>query len=97
MATPKTGSFVWISCKVKPGPFSNERVVRVDTPNGPWVGFVNVRYLKEPIENGETEIQARVISANGKTIEVSLPGHSVASSRVIRKDKTQVSLVTVPA
>ncbi len=98
MATPKTGSFVWISCEVKSGPFSNERIVRVDSPGGPWVGFVDVRYLKDPVESGRTEIQAHVLSTNGKTIQISLPGHSVASSRVIEKEKTQVgSLVTVPA
>jgi hypothetical protein len=100
MATPKlkVGDLVWIPCEVKPGPFSNERVVRVATPDGSsWVGFVDVRYLKEPIEKGTTAIKARVLSINHDTFEVSLPGHSVASSRVIQKEKAQVSLAAVSA
>ena len=101
MAAPKlkSGDLVWIPCEVKPGPFSNERVVRVTKPDGSsWVGFVDVRELKDPnIERGETAIKARVLSLTHETFEVSLPGHSVASSRVIQKEKAQVSLAVVSA
>jgi hypothetical protein len=95
---PKAGVVVWIACAVKPGPFSNERLVRVESVEGdPWVGFVDVRYLEHPVEQGETKIQARVLSVEDDTIKISLPGNSVAPSRVIQADKQQVSFASVPA
>jgi hypothetical protein len=99
MAAPKAkaGSVVWIDCEVKPGPFSNERMVRVEGAEGPWVGFVDVRHLENPVKEGTTRIQAYVLSAEDDTIKVSLPGHSVASSRVIEAERERVSLATVPA
>jgi hypothetical protein len=45
----KIGTRVWVPCEVKPGPFSDERFVKICV-NGenPWLGFVPVDRLKEP-------------------------------------------------
>ena len=34
---PQVGGKVWIPCEVKPGPFSNERLARIQLAAGPWV------------------------------------------------------------
>ena len=36
------GAYTWLPCEVKPGPFSDERLVRVASELGDWVGFVPV-------------------------------------------------------
>ena len=47
----KPGALIWLPCEVKPGPFPNERLVKVASRAGEdWVGFVDVRYLKEPLD-----------------------------------------------
>jgi hypothetical protein len=97
----KPGLWVWIPCEVKPGPFSNERSILVQTPLGqPWVGFVDVRFLREPIVRGSTAVQALVADVRGERILLTLPGQPVDSSRVreIKKqDAEKVPLVPVPA
>jgi hypothetical protein len=40
------GQQVWITCKVQPGPFSEEPLVTVETVNGPVTGFVATDELK---------------------------------------------------
>jgi hypothetical protein len=59
----KPGHYVWIACEVKPGPFSDERMVRVaSTLSGEvWVGFAPVSALKEDVIKGKTSIKALVI------------------------------------
>ncbi len=93
----KPGDVIWVKCEVKPGQFSNERMVRVGGKEG-WVGFVDQRFLRnEDAALGTAEIQGTVVAAHGENFDVSLPGHSVASSRVIETRKTQVSFASVPA
>jgi hypothetical protein len=52
------GAYTWLPCEVEPGPFSDERWVRIASEFGDWVGYVPVSYalscLKsvDPIEGG---------------------------------------------
>jgi hypothetical protein len=68
---------------VKPGPFSNERLVRVDGEPESWVGFVPVWYLHEPVEQGATKIRAVVVELQGERFVARIPGHPVASRLVV--------------
>lgn len=96
----KPGMMVWIPCEVKPGPFSNERSVLVKTLGAPWVGFVDVRFLKDQVPSGETSIKGEIAAIQGGYVVLSLPGHPVDSSRVrsIEREKAdRVPLVPIPA
>lgn len=60
------GQHVWIPCEVKPGPFSDERLVRVNAPAPDsampvWTGFVPATRLREPINVGSTDATAVVV------------------------------------
>jgi hypothetical protein len=46
MAIPKVGKEIGILCNVQPGPFSDERLVTVETVEGPISGFVQESELK---------------------------------------------------
>ena len=96
----KAGNTVWFPCEVKPGPFPNERSVLVRTPDKPWVGFVEVRFLKELIASGKTSVRALIVEVRNDRIVIALPGQPLDSSRVrvIPKDEAdRVPLVPVPA
>ena len=82
--TLSVGRAVWVPCELKPGPFSNERLVRVQG-GGPesWVGFVPIWYLQEPVEEGVTKIRAVVVELQGDHFVARVPGHSVASQLVV--------------
>ena|SRR5438093_3511430 len=61
------GQRVWIPCEVKPGPFSDQRMVNISSPAvdsavSRWTGFVPITELREPIEYGSTSVAAIVIN-----------------------------------
>jgi hypothetical protein len=58
------GQYVWVPCEVKPGPFSDERMVRVNSPVGRWAGFVHTSRLREPVAAGLTEATALVVEVH---------------------------------
>jgi len=73
----RSGTRIWLPCEVKPGPFSDERMVRVESESGRWLGFVPVAFLREPIEEGPTFISAVVAEIRGACFTARLPGHPV--------------------
>ena len=88
-----SGCRVWIPCEVKPGPFSDERFVRVDSPAGPIVLFVRAEYTEDPdITDGETRVLALVTQVSPESFTARLPGHAV-SSKTFRGDTSGVSAV----
>ena len=78
--TVEVGATVWLPCEVKPGPFSNERMVKVASEFGDWVGFVPETSLKHPVSEGRTLIPARVIDIQGDRVLAALPGESLSST-----------------
>lgn len=70
----RPGVRVWIHCEVKPGAFSNERMVRVYHDHGVWFGFVDESNLRQPVSSGRTEIVAIVEDVQGDRIFARLPG-----------------------
>jgi hypothetical protein len=78
--TMRPGSKIWIPCEVKPGPFSDERMVRVQMPGGPWLGFVETFHLREAPEAGPTSILATVTEVSDDEFVARLPGHPIGSA-----------------
>lgn len=76
----RPGARIWIPCEVKPGPFSDERMVRVETQAGEWLGFVDVRLLRDRgLTEGRTSVLATVEAVSGQRFTARLPGHPVRS------------------
>jgi hypothetical protein len=73
----RAGMRVWIPCEVKPGVFSNERVVSVQRSHGVWTGFVPESVLRERIDRGQTAVQALIYEVREGIVEAFLPGDSV--------------------
>ena len=71
---------VWIPCEVKPGPFSDERIVRINTEGRTWLGFVPVDALREPIIKGSTAVRAVITQVFGARFNAKIAGESVTSS-----------------
>jgi hypothetical protein len=77
----KAGATIWIPCEVKPGPFSNERLAKLAVSGTEWVGFVDVRDLRETPESGPTFVRARVTAVAVDSFTAELPGHPLSASR----------------
>jgi hypothetical protein len=76
--TIRPGATIWLPCEVKPGPFSDERLVRVEMPSGgPWVGFVEVGALKEPIHEGKTSVRAIIVEVSKDSFVARIVGHDL--------------------
>ena len=92
----RVGMQIWIPCEVKPGPFPDERAVRVVFGDNVWVGFVDTKHLREPVTSGNTWIRAVVTVVENDHFFARLPGHSVASP-FLQGDRRGISLDPVPA
>jgi hypothetical protein len=68
----KVGDIIGILCQVQPGPFSEERVVTIETVHGPISGFVREVNLKETKDGWFVHAQVRAI--DNDTIEVLIEG-----------------------
>jgi len=76
----RAGMRIWIPCDVKPGPFPDERMVRVTHQGGEWLGFVNVSSLRDQIEEGATFVLAIVEDIEADRFTARLPGDAVTSA-----------------
>jgi len=93
----KVGDRIWLECEVKPGPFSNERLARIQLPSEPWIGFVDVHALKEPIEHGKTLVMAQIVEVGDDYVKALVQGHSF-STRQVQASRTEVHpVVSLPA
>jgi len=63
---------VWIRCKVRPGPFSEEPLVTIESIDGPISGFVRSEELKTSADEDSVRGVVRSIKAN--FIEVWIKG-----------------------
>ena len=71
------GNVVWITCEVKPGPFSDERRVRCTSSYGEWIGFVPASVLQEPILEGKTKLRALIIGVENGKFSAKIPGEGI--------------------
>jgi hypothetical protein len=79
------GQRVWVPCEVKPGPFSDERMVLVNSPAvqssvSSWIGFVPTTCLRDPILTGETYVNAIVVNVFGDRFFAQLVGDGFANT-----------------
>ena len=89
----KPGSYVWIRCEVKPGPFSDERMVRVEsTIGGVWLGFANASSLKDSVTVGATSIKALVVSVQKDVLDAQPMGSGLTST-VFKEKVSKAQLV----
>lgn len=79
------GRRVCVECEVKPGAFSNERMVRIVGPAGEWLGFVPDVLLRERIERGETAVQGIVDEVSEDQVSLFLPGDSVTGGMFVQE------------
>jgi hypothetical protein len=70
------GDTVWIPCDVTLGVFPDERNVRVDSAFGLFEGFVDVKQLRDDIEDGRTAIRATIVRAAPGKLGARLPGQT---------------------
>ncbi len=74
------GATIWVPCEVKPGPFSDERLIKVASLHGEWVGFVNTTYLKDPATTaGHTYVRAVVTGVRDDIFQARVPGHALTT------------------
>jgi hypothetical protein len=76
------GSYIWLPCEVKPGPFSDERLVRVKSALSDWLGFVPTSSLKEPISEGRTQVTAVIVELRNDRLRAQVSGVPVANSLI---------------
>ena len=74
------GTVVWIPCEVKPGPFPDERRVRIQSSLGEWMGFVSATMLQEPILEGETKIRGQILAVEHDRFAAIIPGESIGQT-----------------
>ena len=69
---------MWLPCEVKPGPFSDERMVLVKGDDSEWFGFVNVRWLRKD-RTGPNEVLAKVVDVEWPSYRARIPGFAPKS------------------
>lgn len=71
------GSHILLSCDVRPGPFSNERLVRISACND-WCGFVSDTMLLDE-HDGKAFVSVKVVGNDpfDNSIRVLIPGESL--------------------
>lgn len=70
--TFKVGDFVGIKCEVQPGPFSEERLVTVETIDGAVSGFVRESELRQV--GDEWQVRGKIRRISPDAIEVWILG-----------------------
>jgi hypothetical protein len=76
------GKKVWMPCDVKPGPFPDERLVRVKTDGIEWCGFVPAAGLRTPVHEGRTFVCTTVLEVHEDCFIAAFPGESLTTSAV---------------
>ena len=71
------GARMELPCEVKPGPFSDDRMVLVVADGSEWFGFVNVRWLRRHGSEDTGEVLAKVIDIDGPTFHARIPGSAL--------------------
>ena len=79
------GQYVWVPCEVKPGPFSDQRMVRVNStvvhsPAGSWIGFVAAESLREPVVTGSTGATAIVVGLTDDRFQAQVLGEPLSNT-----------------
>jgi hypothetical protein len=79
----RVGSHAWIPCEVLPGPFPDERLIRVEVPDGVCSGYVDPLMLRDDIAQGRTAVRATILDVNQSVVAAGLPGQTRRSAHLI--------------
>ena len=74
------GDGIWVPCRVANGPFPDERSVSVDIDGNEWFGFVNIRWLRHKVEEGDDEVLVKVVRVAENTFTGRMPGNAIEKS-----------------
>jgi hypothetical protein len=78
------GQRVWVPCEVKPGPFSDQRMVRVNSPVAnsisEWFGFVAETALRTPVITGSTEVTGLVVGVVNDRYQAQVLGEPLSNT-----------------
>ena len=74
------GEHIWIPCEVKPGPFSNERLVLLESPKDKWLGFVQEYSLHDKAAEGADCVKAEVVNVNCEFLTARIFGEPLTNS-----------------
>lgn len=80
LQTFKVGDFVGVKCDVQRGPFSEERLITIETVDGAISGFVNETELRKV--NGDWQVRGKVRSVSNETIEVWILGSFLTTNGI---------------
>lgn len=83
--TTSIGEYIWIPCEVKPGPFSNERLVLLQSKVDEWMGFVQSYSLKNDVSEGENSVKGQVVDVNCEVLTAKIFGEPLTSSAYYRE------------
>ena len=72
MTAFRPGDAIAVPCELAPGPFSDERLITVDTVDGPISGFVQTYDLKET--GGQWFVRGSVVREHPDSVEVRIRG-----------------------
>jgi hypothetical protein len=76
------GVQLWLPCEVMPGPFSDERIVRLRAPGGSWSGHVYSEHLHDDVVEGRSALRATVVELRESGASVRLPGQTDPGSHL---------------
>lgn len=74
--TLQAGDTVWIPCEVTRSVFPDERNISIESITGAWIGFVDVRHLREGVLSGRTAVRATIVAASNEEFSARLPGQT---------------------
>ena len=69
----EAGTIIAVPCEVRPGPFSDERLISFDTVTGSVSGFVSESELRQ-VGDRQWYVRAAVQSATEEEVEVRIRG-----------------------
>ena len=78
----RVGVGLWMPCRVRPGPFTDERMVLVTWEDSEWFGFVNTEWLRHQVEEGDDEVLAKVTAIEGDRFRAIMPGDAPVPSLI---------------
>lgn len=88
----RKGQVVGVRCVIQPGPFSHERLVTVQSCDGPVSGFVRTDFLKETSGQEAGLVHGQIIKVDHDRVLVRLPGSFFTTNGVTTVSANDVKI-----